>query len=212
MIFPKLKLTIKHYLKEVWKGIPFIPIYYPGKLKKPGKILNLNEKSSGWKGIELIIDDILNRYKINRESCIEFGVESGYSTVVLSNFFKRVIGIDTFEGDMHAGKHLDNFAETKLRLSEFENIKLYKSDYKDWISNDENYYDLAHVDIIHTYKDTYACGLWAVQHTKCAIFHDTESFMEVRNAVIDIARATGKRIYNYPYSNGLSIIIDKKKF
>ena len=72
---------------------------------------------------------------------------------------------------------------------------------------DDEQYDFAHVDIIHTYEDTYECGLWAVEHSKCCIFHDTESFSEVRKAVRDIAKHTGKTVLNYPYSHGLGIIV-----
>ena len=43
---------------------------------------------SAWKGLELIIEDILDRFNIERESCIEFGVEFGFSSVVFSNYFK----------------------------------------------------------------------------------------------------------------------------
>ncbi len=202
---------LKYYLKNLWKAKHYIPVYNPHTLQAPARLLELNNKTSGWKGIELIIEDILKRNKINRDRCIEFGVEQGYSTVVLSNFFKRVIGIDTFEGDTHAGIHADHFTETKQRLSVFENIELVKCDYKDWIAGDEAQYDLAHVDIVHTYEDTYACGLWAAQHAACTIFHDTESFIDVRKAVIDIAKSAGKRLYNYPLCNGLAIMTNKKK-
>jgi hypothetical protein len=89
----------------------------------------------------------------------------------------------------------------------FENIELYKSDYQDWIKKDQTQYDFAHVDIVHNYKETYECGYWAVMHSKCCIFHDTESFPAVRKAVYDISKHTGKKVYNYPYHNGLGIIV-----
>ena len=63
------------------------------------------------------------------------------------------------------------------------------------------------VKIVHNYKETFECGLWAAQHSTCTVFHDTESFPEVRRAVIDIAKAAGKKVYNYPYHNGLGIIV-----
>lgn len=63
------------------------------------------------------------------------------------------------------------------------------------------------MDIIHTYKETYECGLWAVNHSKCCIFHDTESSPEVRKAVYDIAKNTGKKVFNYPHHHGLGIIV-----
>lgn len=162
---------------------------------------------TAWQGLELIIEDILERFDIKRNRCIEFGVEFGYSSVVFSNYFKEVVGVDTFEGDEHTLHKGDHFEQTKQRLSEFPNIELHKSDYRDWIKKDNSMYDFSHVDIVHNYDETYECGLWAVKHSSCTVFHDTESFPAVRKAVIDLAKASGKRVFNYPKSFGLGIIV-----
>lgn len=180
-----------------------IPDYVPESLISPKKKI---EVESAWMGLELIIPDILDRFKVGRNRCIEFGVGLGYSTVVFSNFFEKVIGIDTFEGDIHAKYNRNFFKEAKSSLSEFDNIHLVESRYEDWINGDDQSYDFIHVDIVHTFKDTYNCGLWAVNHSKCAIFHDTETFLGVRKAVIQIAEDTGKNLFNYPHHNGLGII------
>lgn len=178
--------------------------YVPNNKKKPEKTIEI---ITAWEGLELIIEDILDRFQIGRDSCIEFGVEFGYSTVVFSNYFSKVTGVDIFIGDEHTDHKGDHYESTKSSLKEFKNIELIKSDYKDWIAKDEKQYDFAHVDIVHNYNETFECGLWAAQHTKCVIFHDTESFPEVRRAVIDIAKATNKQVYNYPYHNGLGIVV-----
>ena len=91
-------------------------------------------------------------------------------------------------------------------LNDFKNISLVKSDYKDFIKENDNSYDLIHVDIIHTYEATYECGLWAAEHSDCTLFHDTESFSSVKKAVRDIAKKSGKKFYNYPYYSGLGIL------
>ena len=181
-----------------------LAVYEPINKKKPEKMI---EVISAWQGLEMIIEDILDRFDIKRDSCIEFGVEFGYSTVAFSNYFKQVVGIDLFIGDEHTIHKGDHFDETKKRLSEFENIKLFKSDYRDWIKKDTEQYDFAHVDIVHNYKETFECGLWATQHSKCCIFHDTESFPAVKRAVFDIAKHTNKKVYNFPYHHGLGIIV-----
>lgn len=183
---------------------PDIPHYKPRKKTRPSRMIDVD---TAWKGLELVIEDILDRFDIKRNSCIEFGVEFGYSSVVFSNYFKEVVGVDTFEGDEHTAHKGDHFADTKQRLASFPNIKLYKSDYRDWIKQDDSLYDFSHVDIVHNYKETYECGLWAANHSTCTIFHDTESYPEVRQAVKDIATTTGKRIFNYPKSFGLGIIV-----
>ena len=74
---------------------------------------------SAWKGLELIIEDILDRFNIERESCIEFGVEFGFSSVVFSNYFKTVKGIDTFTGDIHTAHKKDHYEKTKNSLVDF---------------------------------------------------------------------------------------------
>ena len=194
----RFKVFLKNVIHIIKKND--ISLYKPTKKEKPNNII---EVTSAWKGLEFIIEDILDRFNIGRKSCIEFGVEFGYSTVIFSNYFKRVIGIDTFQGDE------EHYEETKKRLSRFSNIELIKSDYKDWIIQDKNRYNFAHVDIIHTYAETFECGLWAAQHSDCTIFHDTESVLEVRDAVKDIAKITGQESYNYPFYYGLGILVDK---
>lgn len=127
--------------------------------------------------------------------------------MLFSNYFKSVTGVDKFIGDEHTKHKGDHYDSTKESLADFKNIELFRADYKDWIKNDNNQYDFAHVDIIHNYKETYECGLWSVEHSKCCVFHDTESFPGVRRAVSDIAKKTGKTAYNYPYHHGLGIIV-----
>lgn len=200
-------MNLRYHLNNLRQGKKYIRTYVPQKKTIPPKLLEI---TSAWKGLELIIEDIITRFDIGGESCIEFGVEFGYSAVVFSNYFKKVTGVDTFEGDSHTRHKGDHFAETKLRLSPYKNIELFKSDYKDWIKKDNSYYNFSHVDIVHNYTETYECGLWAAQHSDCCIFHDTESFPEVRNAVADIAKATGKQLYNYPFCHGLGIVVGKK--
>lgn len=199
-------------IKNIFRKNKFVKdevqVYKPSKKVKPPHLIKV---TTAWVGLEQIIEDILNRFDIGRDNCIEFGVEFGYSSVVFSNYFKQVTGVDTFEGDVHTINKLEHFEDTAQRLSPYPNIKLIKSDYKDWIANDKSLYNFAHVDIVHNYAETFECGLWAAQHSQCAIFHDTESFPEVRRAVKDIAKATGKQIYNYPYHHGLGIIVGKSK-
>jgi hypothetical protein len=199
-------------IKNIFRKNKFVKdelqVYKPAKKVNPP---NLIKVTTAWVGLEQIIEDILKRFDIGRDNCIEFGVEFGYSSVVFSNYFKQVTGVDTFEGDVHTINKLEHFEATSQRLSPYPNIKLIKSDYKDWIANDESLYNFAHVDIVHNYEETFECGLWAAQHSQCAIFHDTESFPEVRRAVKDIAKATGKQIYNYPYNHGLGIIVGNTK-
>ncbi|NEU08980.1 class I SAM-dependent methyltransferase [Flavihumibacter sp. R14] len=180
-------------------------IYYePEILEYPKEILLYD---SYWRGLETIILDIITKFNIPTSSCLEFGTENGYSAVAFSNYFDKVIGVDIFTGDIHAGKHENNYDEVVNKLKQWKNIELIKSDYRDYIKLHTNdFHGLIHVDIVHSYDETYECGLWAVNHSKCAIFHDTESYPEVKKACYHIARDTGKRFYNYNKFFGLGII------
>lgn len=196
------------YWASVAKGLlkSKVPIiqYVPAHRQLPPRTL---QAVSAWKGIESILADILQRFQIETGKCLEFGVEFGYSTVALSSYFDIVTGVDLFYGDKHTTEKRDLFLETSDRLREYENIKLIRSDYRDWINKDHSSYDLIHVDIVHTYADTFACGLWSATHSKCTLFHDTESFPAVKQAVKEIARHTGKKFYNFKESNGLAILV-----
>lgn len=192
--------------KELINEIRYKEInYLPKKFVTPERLIK--SKSQAWIGLEKIILDIVEFSKIRQDSALEFGVEYGYSTAVLANYFETVTGVDIFTGDDHAGRHDDIYGLTKNNLKDFKNIELIKSDYKDYISSIDQHFDMIHVDIIHTYEDTYACGLWGAQHSNCTIFHDTQSFPEVKRAVAHIAKKTNKKFYNYRKCHGLGIII-----
>ncbi|MBL7858078.1 MAG: class I SAM-dependent methyltransferase [Cyclobacteriaceae bacterium] len=178
--------------------------YKPTKLVTPTRLIQ--SRSQAWVGLEKILFDIIEFSGIKTNSAVEFGVEFGYSTAALANFFKQVTGVDIFTGDEHAGHYGDIYAETSNNLKDFPNITLIKADYKDYITSANDTFDLVHVDIIHTYDDTYACGLWGAQHSSCTIFHDTQSYPDVKRAVADIAKKTNKKFYNYRKCNGLGIV------
>lgn len=196
------------YWKSAFKSlfasrVPVLP-YVPQLRKLPPRVLQVN---SAWKGIESVLDDLIKTFSVGASRCLEFGVEYGYSTAALSCFFDTITGVDLFVGDKHTVDKRDIFAETSDRLSRFDNIRLVRSDYRDWIAADDSFYDLIHVDIVHTYIDTLACGLWSARHAKCVLFHDTQSFSAVKRAVIDISRQTGRRCYNFRESCGLGILV-----
>lgn len=199
--FKQLVNRFNQFQERLFKGIA---IYRPEKKETPARVFDV--PGSAWKGHEQIIKDIITRSGCGTDKCLEFGVEFGYSTSVFSNYFNQVTGVDIFTGDPHAGYKGDIYEKVKNDLKPFENITLVRSDYRDFIAGNEDQYDFIHVDIIHTYEATYDCGLWSAKHSACTIFHDTESFPEVKRAVIDIAKQTGKKFYNYPYFDGLGIV------
>src|SRR6266704_3402942 len=125
----------------------------------------LAEVGTAWKGIERILYDIVNRFDIPQYKALEFGVQFGYSTTALANVFDTVRGVDTFAGDVHAGFFGDHFEETKAKLKPWPNIELIQARYEDYcLFDDLGQYDLIHIDMAHTYQNTYESGTWAVRH------------------------------------------------
>jgi hypothetical protein len=165
------------------------------------------EKDSAWKANAPIVKDIVNRFVKNPNVLLEFGVEYGYSTSIFSSYFNKVIGVDTFSGDINSGIDREYFEETKYLLRDYTNVELIRSSYQDFIIGNNTIYDAIHVDIIHTYEDTYACGKWAVEHSDVVMFHDTMSFIEVMAACKDLASKYNLNFYNYSAENGLGILV-----
>jgi hypothetical protein len=183
--------------------------YVPKKLVKPMRMIDV---PSAWVGNELIIEDLIERFQISPKRCIEFGSQHGYSTAALANYFKHVIAVDHFAGDEMAGigdpDH--TFRGTQEALKEFSNITLARTSYQDWIRKDDSEYDLVHVDIVHTYHDTYMCASWAVEHSELVILHDTLAFPDVMNVCMELSSEVGYKFYNYPHSHGLGILSRRK--
>ena len=88
---------------------------------------------SAWGDIPTIIKDIIERFNLKTDKALEFGVEYGYSTSALANYFDEVVGVDTFVGDEHTGNQGDHFEMTKTDLKEWPNIKLIRSRFEDYI-------------------------------------------------------------------------------
>jgi hypothetical protein len=195
-------LKVSMLLAQLRSGVLIWP-YVPAYRKAPARKLDV---VSAWSGIEEILAEMIERFGLKTERCLEFGVEHGFSTVALSSYFESVTGVDTFMGDIHTKIDDDIYDAALALVAPYGNIHLVRSDYRDFILRDSGFYDLIHVDIVHTYEDTLACGLWSAQHSKCTIFHDTQSYPDVKRAVIKIAGDTGKKFYNYKESFGLGIV------
>ena len=163
---------------------------------------------SAWGDIPTILKDLIDRFNVKQDIALEFGVEYGYSTSALANYFTKVIGVDTFLGDEHSFVKENHIEFTKECLIDFSNIELVQSDYKDFIRDNNNMYDLIHIDIVHNYEPTYECGEWAVQHAPIVIFHDTISFPEqVGKACQDLCDKFNLKFHNYPHWHGLGILV-----
>jgi predicted O-methyltransferase YrrM len=199
-----LSFDTNPYDNETIKMIEYIPI----ERDNPNVIWDNNT----WGDISSILLDIIHRFSINPNVALEFGVATGHSTSALACYFKRVIGVDTFKDDY---SYLDpdrpsTLYNTLRLLRNYYNIQLIQSLFEDFIKETiYDKYDLIHIDIIHSYRMTYDCGEWSLQHSDCVIFHDTVSYPEVKRAVIDLADKYNFEFYNYLFDSGLGILIRK---
>lgn len=182
--------------------------YEPKRFYCPVRLIDV---PTAWQGIAIILADILERFGVKRETCLEFGIQHGYSTAALSNFFQRVIAVDHFAGDKYLGAcdPVQQESMTRSNLSAFLNIEIVTKTYQDFIASEDKQYDFCHIDIEHSFEQTYDCGLWAVQHSPVVIFHDTRSWPEVLQAMTAISDKTGCWCYDWPEPdgcNGLGIL------
>ena len=184
--------------------IPYVPEY----IFRPRWLISV---PTAWNGCESILHDILKRFQVFPGIALEFGVDYGYSLAAIANFFNRVIGVDTFKGDINAGYRDETLMDqTKNALKDFKNIALVQSDFRDYIreyNSKCSRYNLIHVDIVHNYKDTNDCVAWSVQHSDVVLVHDTIAFPEVRRAVQDVCWETGRGFYEYQVDHGLGILV-----
>jgi len=170
------------------------------------QVLTMPKVHTAWEGLEKVLPSIVERFCIAREQALEFGVWYGYSTAALAQCFAHVIGVDTFEGDDDAGRPSDLWDSALHTLSQYPHVTLIQSDYSSFVEGLPSA-DLIHIDIVHDYAPTFELGQWACAHAPVVIFHDTESFPTVRQAVSDLADETGRVFYNYPYCHGLGILV-----
>ena len=165
-----------------------------------------------WGDISSILLDIIHRFNVPTDVALEFGVATGHSISTLACYFDRVIGVDTFRDDYSYIDHNrpSTLYNTLRLLKKYNNIQLIQSLFEDFIKETIfDRYDLVHVDLIHSYDITFACGEWSLQHSDCVLFHDTISYPEVMRAVTDLSTKYDYEFYNYSEKYGLGILIRK---
>ena len=140
---------------------------------------------------------------------VELGVDYGYSTFVLAeNNPGKVYGIDTFEGDAHAG-HRDTEQFQKVEQFKnsngFDNLTLIKDTFDRVNQTWNQEIDLLHIDGLHTGE--------AVEHdlmnwsrffhaNTVVLMHDVMSFDAVERVFINIPQPKVRFIH----SGGLGIL------
>ena len=130
--------------------------------------------STAWKGLEDYIFPLIKHFNINQNIALEFGVDHGYSTDILSQAFNKVVGVDSFIGDVHIN-HAQGYEFYSTVKNSFAgtNVEIVRTSFENFIKYNNNRYDLIHIDIVHEYEPTFNCTDWAIQHSDVVILHDT---------------------------------------
>ena len=204
-------------------AVEVIP-YVPHTIIKPGRVLTGSYGTSSWIGLESILADLLDHFRVGRGLALEFGSEHGYSLVALSNFFDRVVGVDPF-GQQTATLPIEPMVDRCARnIAPYPNISVIVSPWQEYTKAYDGVtyaanlldakqappFDLIHVDGEHGYYDTFGCGDWACAHAPIVIFHDTMSFPDtVMPAVKALAEKHDRSFFNFDQHHGLGILVDK---
>lgn len=176
-------------------------------LREPWPFDTLQGVSSAWVGLEDFIIPLIRELNIKTDKALEFGVDHGYSSWIFSKIFKSVTGVDSFEGDIHiVHKQGDEFFKTVKERFIGTNVNLVRSRFEDFISSNNEQYDLIHIDIVHLYEPTYKCAEWALDHSNVVILHDTCSFPEINSVCLDLSKNKSVQYYNIPDHHGLGVL------
>jgi predicted O-methyltransferase YrrM len=151
----------------------------------------LEQLESSWKGHRAFAEWLTQR--LQPKITVELGVDYGYSLFCLANKNPgRVIGIDLFEGDAHAGTREKNQHETVQQFAtdnQYTNVQLVKGDFTElaqyWVAP----IDILHIDGLHTYE---ACLMdfvnWGphVSATGVVLMHDITSYPDVTRVFLEV--------------------------
>lgn len=186
--------------------------YTPHTIIRPGRMLSNGYGTSSWEGLESILADLLDHFHVARSAALEFGVEHGYSSVALSNFFDVVMGVDPFPQQTSTPPIEPMEDRCRRNCAPFGNITVIRMTWqefaREWF---ERKYDLIHIDGEHDYANTFGAGDWACEHAPVVLFHDTNNaFVDVPRAISDLCEKHGRRWYMYPKHEGLGILVDKE--
>lgn len=119
----------------------------------------LRAKPSAWRGLEPVAKAVVDRVK--PLYMVELGVYYGYSLSYLVEYamkheeFCYAVGVDTFEGDKHAGGvATDACAQVREALAELTpNVDIWQMTFDEAAANWAiKNTDLLHIDGLHTYE------------------------------------------------------------
>ena len=142
---------------------------------------------------------------------VDLGVDYGFSTFCFAVLgHGKVYGIDSFEGDEHAGRrstydHVMGLREHFRVTLKMKNLYFIKGYFDDVAKRWEKKIDILHIDGLHTYdavKNDYTTWLPFLNPDGVVLFHDTISFPHDVGRFF--AELEGYK-HNFEHSHGLGV-------
>lgn len=161
---------------------------------------------SAWKGHRSFAVNLVKNFK--PKVIVDLGVDYGYSLFALAEAgIGQVYGIDSFDGDVHAGHHSDACLMVNEIINlDYKNITLVKGYFDDVVKTWDKTIDILHIDGLHTYeavKNDYLKWSPHVRPGGIILFHDTVAFPEVGRFFNEIP---GEKTH-FEHSAGLGVVI-----
>lgn len=152
--------------------------------------MDIENLASAWKGHRTFAGWLINR--VQPKIVVDLGVDYGYSLFSFSEHnIGTVYGIDSFEGDEHAGHHGDAY-DTVIRVIEenqYKNIDVIKGYFDDVVKTWDKPIDILHIDGLHTYEaamNDYQKWSPFLTEDGVILMHDVVSFEGVRKVYEEI--------------------------
>jgi predicted O-methyltransferase YrrM len=132
--------------------------------------------NTAWRGHEFFAGWLVERVK--PETIVELGVDYGFSTFSFAKpKIGTVYGIDSFEGDVHAGFRNTHDEVMKLKTElKLDNIELVKGYFSEVAKTWDKPIDILHIDGRHHYEDVKEDYENWIKHLKpngVVLMHDT---------------------------------------
>lgn len=149
----------------------------------------------------------------NPEVIVDLGVDYAYSTFSFAiPGIGSIYGIDSFEGDFHAGNRKSsevyNFVEEKRKEYGFDNVTFIKGYFDDVAKDWDKEIDILHIDGFHEYESVYNdFSTWGkfVKDDGVILMHDTK----VYHGSFGVHRFFDELDYpkiNFTVSHGLGVV------
>lgn len=169
-------------------------------------MIDIETLISAWKGHRQFAHKAMQIVRPN--ITVDLGVDRGFSLFSFAECdIGKVYGIDSFEGDIHAGYHADAF-QTVVNVileNQYKNIEIIKGYFDDVVKDWDKPIDILHIDGLHTYeavKNDFDKWSPFLTEDGLLLMHDTTAFPTVAQLYNEIPWHK----FSFSHSAGLGVL------